>query len=309
MRALVILLTASTTLLAGACAYLLWHAGDERPLVVSHDGRALQDQIDSLVAERERLRREVELARRSATCAPAPSTGPSRSFNVAGNAAIPFASARSGPGFALFDRLTPEQRRTMVRERYGTLLYKEMSLSSAQVEALLPVLVEQDEVKGSPRESFGPRDTPEARAREREIAAVIGTEKAAQFAELRSTIPTRAEVRRMREDLERAGAALSDEQNAALMTAMKDLPMSQPPQPAPSATPQESMEQFRAWRAEQAKQIRDRAASVLTPPQIQRLDERDSLRAAMSSMPLMPVPPNGNASPAAPRGDGAPSSR
>lgn len=287
MRTLATSLALSTALLGGMCVYLLWRAGDQAEHV--HDGQLLQRRVDVLVAERERLRGEVTLARRSLPCDPAPSTDKLtiRAANVAGGSANPMPGARRVPGAGALEQLSPEHWTTIVRERYGRVLYRELSLSDAEVDALLPVLVAQDAGPGGPTVHFGPRDTPEARQRESEIAAVIGPEKAAQFVEERSNIPARIEVRSMREQLERAGAPLSDEQNAALSTVMKDLGFSKPPPPAPDATPQESVERTLAWRAARSKHVRDRVAPLLTPRQLQRWDEFESLRVATRMVPAI----------------------
>jgi hypothetical protein len=184
--------------------------------------------------------------------------------------------------------VAPEHQHALVRERYGALFH-ELSLSDSQVDALMPVLAAQDERTRSPFEDFAALDPQEARAREREIASVLGAEKSAQFTELRRTMPARMEISMLDMQLDRAGVPVSEEQKQRLMAAMKDLSLPEFPRPDPEAPPREGLERFRAWRTARAKLVRDAAAPVLTATQLRRLDEHESLQAAMQA--AMPPPP------------------
>ena len=287
MRKLVIALTLSTALLGGTCAYLLWRIGDAGSHLASNADTATQTRIDALVAERDKLRLKVAKGRLAEPCTqPAASTAfpsGSRIQPVGGSPAV----ARGGLGPAMAERLAPEHRRTLVRERYG-VLFHELSLSEPQVDALMPVLAVQDERTRSPFEGFAALDPQEAQAREREIASVLGAEKSARFTELRRTMPARMEIRMLDMQLDQAGVPVSEEQKQRLIAAMKDLSLPEPPRPDAGAPPREGMERFRAWRAARAKLMRDAAAPILTATQLRRLDEHESLQAAMQA--AMPPP-------------------
>jgi hypothetical protein len=162
------------------------------------------------------------------------------------------------------------------------------------------VLAAQDERSRPMRPAFVALDPAEAEAREREIGAVLGAEKAAQFTELRRGMPARVEVRIIRQNLENLGVPVTAEQERQLVAMMKNSTPPEPPRPNPGQDPLEASEQFRAWRAERSKYVRDNAAPLLTPRQLERLDESEALQAAMqAAMPPLNLAPSGGPPPSA----------
>lgn len=148
-------------------------------------------------------------------------------------------------------QLSSEQRKIMIRHRYGELL-RELAVPQSERERLLEVL-SAHEARRPSVPNRGPGSTHDAEAlasRERaEIAAVIGDEKAATFEQLKSTVSLRAEVRRVRDQLDEAGEPMTAEQYRALIGAMSD------------------------WVAERDDMFREKAAGVLERAQLKTLDE------------------------------------
>lgn len=298
MRTLVLLLGMSTALLGGACVYLLSRVDRAATAASASATGSNEARIQTLLTEREQLRSEIRLARSEAPCPEATKAEP-RSVRTdaaaAGSPALAVA-ARIAPNW--LDRLSPEHRHTMARQRYGSL-FRELALSDAQVDALLPLLAEEPQKPGAFGEDFGRDDTPEGRAREQKIAAVLGTEKAAEFAELRHGMPARSEIQRVRALLDSSGEPVDDEQQRRLLARLKEVELPPPPELTASGPPQTTMQQIRNWREERAKHVREAAAAVLTPRQLERLDESEALLAAMqASVPDAPPPSTPAAPPA-----------
>ena len=285
MRTLVIFLASSTALLGAACAYLLWFAGRDGARATGASDCATETQWSALIAERDRLRsalvrpRSDGVSERAASAAMVPLGG------AAGNPAL--GSGRVGPGLDLIEQLGPEHQRTMQRQRYG-MVFHELSLSDAEIDALLPVLASVDDQRGGLARG-ATQEPADAQRREQAVASVIGAEKAARFAEAERTLPARSEVRLVAMQLEQSGAPLSEEQREGLTAKMRELEPFQPPV-GPDVPPHEAMVRFRAWRAERTKAIRALAAPLLSPRQLQYLEESDALQSALQAAMPPPLP-------------------
>jgi hypothetical protein len=188
-----------------------------------------------------------------------------------------------GGGWNPIAQLSAEQRKTMVRHRYGALL-RELALSPSQRESLLNVLSEQQA-----RSAFVPRrDSGSAQAaaaaasrEQHEIAAAIGDEKAAAFEQLKDTMSVREELRSVRDQLEEAGEPMTAEQYRALIGAMTALGLERPPHPGEATSREEAAELYRNWVTDRDEMLRESAAKTLEPAQLKMLDEGQELREAM----------------------------
>ena len=290
MKTPVIVLTIGTTLLGAAFGYLLGQRGSERG--AKHDDsetQALLAQIDSLEAERQQLRDELRH----------PEYMPTRERTAADSSSAPSGTssprlrAPSAAPWRAHD-LPIEQRKIMVRQRNGAL-FRELGLNEAQIEALLDVLGQQDarspnmatRVSGPAVGRFGPAGealSAEEQQRNRdEIAAVIGQDKATQFENLKKTLPARNELMWMRNELEQAGEPVSEEQQRQLLAIIGKRETQGPPARVEGESPEDSMARYRQWRRERSESLRQDAASVLTPEQVKRLEESDSLRSSMET--------------------------
>jgi hypothetical protein len=128
-----------------------------------------------------------------------------------------------------------------------------------------------------------PPETPEheqQRREQAEIANVLGPERAAEFERLRSSLPARGELSLARTLLERVGEPLTDGQSKTLLEALS----ARESQPMPSGeglSMEQRKEQFQSWRRERSQQLRESATGVLTPRQLERLEESEALMEAM----------------------------
>jgi hypothetical protein len=255
------------------------------------DTQALLTQIDDMEQDRQHLRDELRKLEDMPNCdgeaaprATATSTATARPSAVV---QAPAAQSRSR-------ELPLDQRKIMARQRNGQL-FRELGLSEQQVDALLDVLAAQDarapsnsrRIGGPPFGRLGPSadaTSPEELQRNRdEIASAIGPEKAAQFEALKKTLPARDQLQQLRNELERAGDPVTDEQQRRLLAIMNSRETTAPPARVEGESPEESMARYREWRRESSESLRRDAASVLTPDQVKRMEESDGLRTSLQS--------------------------
>jgi len=237
----------------------------------------LTAKLGTIEAERVRLERELAALRdMPARADPAVPSGP-----AGATTGYQPRVGRVSPGSMRPFELRLEHKKTMARQAYGQL-FRELALSDEEVEALVAVLSTQEQSS-----MLAPRSplTSEQQEREqREIAAVLGPERAAQFERLKKTIPARTELSLARSQLERFGEPLSDEQHGTLFAILNARePSAPPPALEEDIAPAQRMEQFRSWRRASSARFRESAAQVLTPRQLERLDESEALLEAMQA--------------------------
>jgi hypothetical protein len=216
------------------------------------------------------LREEIAHLKRADD--PTDHTGPTeqRAEPVADTRRAPGASAleQSTTAPAMKDRpsvasLNPEQKKTRLRQQYGAL-FRDMALNEVQASALLEVLSNQ-----ARRMEQGERAD---RERDRqEIEATIGSDKAAEFARLRTTVLARSELRVVRDRLEDVGLPLSDEQLEKLLADARDHEFH-----FPERRQGEDMATFgariRNATRELRQQVHDDTAKIATPEQRRELE-------------------------------------
>jgi hypothetical protein len=179
-----------------------------------------------------------------------------------------------------------EYQAMQARQRYGQL-FRELELSDAQIDGLAPVLHAQEQRALATASASGEQARSGASQRhasdeERsEIAAIIGPEKAAQLEDLRNAMPIRAELRRVRDQLEEAGEPVSPEQQRQLVAILSNRAAPSPPVPEAGEPPEHGFERFRAWARDRDLRLRADSAAVLTPQQLERLEESEALRSVM----------------------------
>jgi hypothetical protein len=168
--------------------------------------------------------------------------------------------------------MTEEQRLGLTRRRYRSL-FRELALSDAEVEAILPVLVKQDlrANKPLPKEPTG--HPPDPQRDQDELATLLGAEKAASFTALRKLEPARSAVSMLRLRLEDSGDPLSPEQQKALLGIVASKSADPAPLRVEGDNPQRSMERMGTWMREREQRVREDAAPVLTAAQRQLLEE------------------------------------
>ncbi|HKP59546.1 MAG TPA: hypothetical protein VJV78_22640 [Polyangiales bacterium] len=167
--------------------------------------------------------------------------------------------------------LTLEQHKLRLRHSYGAL-FEELGLSADEVARLLAVLSSQEQRNFSRGRSSSSDTATQDRA---ELEDAIGGTKAAAFEQLRATLPARLDLRRIRDQLEEAGQPMTSEQQRMLLDILRAS--------GPDTPPREDLQRYQAWIGERDRGIRQNAAAVLSPAQLQTLDEARALRDAMQT--------------------------
>lgn len=159
--------------------------------------------------------------------------------------------------------LNPEQKKIRLRQQYGAF-FLDMALNEAQASALLEVLSNQ-----ARRSEQGERADPERDRRE--LEAVIGPDKTAEFARLRRTVLARSEVRVIRDRLEDVGLPLSDEQLQKLLADSREREFRFPERRTGENVAAFSA-RIRSATRELRQQVNDDTGQILTPEQQRQLD-------------------------------------
>jgi hypothetical protein len=276
-----------STLLIAAIGYLLLALQRERGRAEEQvrETAALRAELSHVIEIRERLDNEVHELRAASAKASrdgAPAAQPS-SLSAAVPERGPGVGGPVPPASWKPPELSTEQRQAMTRRRYGTV-FRELGFSEEQIEALLPVLVAQDKLTTALRPAADRATSPsnpDATRDRAEIAAIVGSEKAAQFETARKTLPARSQLSFVRMQLDEAGSPISEDQRQKLLAVMSRHEQPAVPTPVPGEPPEQTADRFRTWQAERDRQFREDSESILTPQQKKRLDEMQSLQSAM----------------------------
>lgn len=212
-----------------------------------------------------------------AASAPAPTT----SINAA---------VSGGPRPSLPSAASDELRDYFTRKRYDAV-FRELSLSDDDITAMLSMLSEQEQRghKPVPKSRVAADgsilpDPDQARLRaedQREIAALIGPERAATLMAFRETLPARTQLRSVRMRLGDSSEPLSEQQSQQLMAALSASHYSDHPTFVEGESPEERSERMRTWMSATDRQVREDAASILTPGQLKTLDEEMAFQQRM----------------------------
>lgn len=236
--------------------------------------QSLHDEISRLKQSQATTETDLRAAHRAPSHAfPAPSDVPQTAAPTTQNRAPLAASWPKIPA------LDDGQRMLLVRRRYRRV-FRDLALSAAEVEALLPILARQDQHALEAR----PEDTdpsPDDGRDEAELEAVLGPEKASRLSAERELLPARQELNLLRMRMDESGEPLSPEQQADLLAALRDLPREAPRRRVEGEDPQQAMERANAWLREREQRLQNAAMPVLTPSQRQVLEEDAKFREAM----------------------------
>jgi hypothetical protein len=226
----------------------------------------LQAKLERLADERRQLHEELASCERDGN----------RGFAPSSLAAPPVASTtdvtarRSLLGStSSMPSLSADQRQGILRQRYGQLL-RELALSPEQSAAVLEALGSLD-----PSAGLLPPAPPDPAREQAAITPLIGPDKAAEFLRLKLTLPARAELRAVRDRLEAAGEAVTQEQLDELTDVLsaRARQLALPPSAANTGNaPEQRSERVRDLMDARERRFREAEASVLTPAQMQLLD-------------------------------------
>ena len=182
--------------------------------------------------------------------------------------------------------------RTQMRD-YNKRLYadvgRELNLSADQADRLI-------ELMANPQGRFGgegrpmPMDRASAQQalkeiveqNRKEVAAIIGDGKMAQWADYQKSLPQRAQVDQIRQQLDSAGLPLSADQRTELVTAMVEESKSNPRPPLASGMALEDLQKQQSdWQEAYDKSVAERAKQVLSSEQYDRYHQYQEWMADM----------------------------
>jgi hypothetical protein len=251
--------------LAIATAYLYQQltAARDRALHEVASANILRAQVTRLESDREELETDLRAVRHASTA------GPTVTMELS---SVPRATPQVLPaGMPRGPEMTEELRLAVTRRRYRSL-FRELALSDAEVESILPVLVAQDLRANKPLpKELAMQEEPQRT--QSELAAVLGAEKAQRFTALRLLQPARSQVNMLRQRLEDSGDPLTADQQQALTKILANKTAEPTPQRSGGDDPRQSMDQMAAKMRERDQRLRQDAAPVLTAAQRQSLDE------------------------------------
>ena len=116
----------------------------------------------------------------------------------------------------------------------------------------------------------------------KEVAALLGDSKMAEWKAYQQTLPQRSQVDSMGQQLENAGVPLSAEQRSQLVAAMVEESQANPrPTFAQGLAPEEASKQFNEWQDAYDKSVAERAKQVLSSEQYQRYSDYTEWMAEM----------------------------
>jgi hypothetical protein len=318
MKPLIPVLVFASTSLAVACVLLAHQASEQRKRADTEV--QLRQKQEARVAElerhRARLEREVAILREQDTAAPAPVAAAPRPANARPPAIATFGVAEAAsagtppqpPPFEMRPRSPFEsaagrnfmrtRMKTSIRRLYGDA-GEAMGLSAEKGRELLDLLAEQQT-----RNMGGMRDKmPEGQSFQQfmqdqqkknndEVLALVGQEKAADWAAYQKSLPERAQLGVVRDQLEQAGVPMTDSQRSQMLAAITEESQRLPrPVAGNGLPPDEMMSQINQWQSEYDKALLDRAKQVLNTDQYNAYKDFQDWQTEMRTN--MPRPPGG----------------
>ena len=189
--------------------------------------------------------------------------------------------------------------KTQIRKLYGDAGHA-LGLSAEKSNQLLDLLAEQQTM------GFGmrPDKLPEGqnlqqyfqdqqKKNAQEITALIGTDKADEWAAYQKTLPQRSQLGAVSDQLEQAGVPMTESQRTEMLAAITEESQRLPPRPSfTQGVPQEEMmAQMNQWQADYDKALMDRAKQVLNSEQYSAYKEFQDWQTEMRNN--IPRGPNG----------------
>jgi hypothetical protein len=172
-----------------------------------------------------------------------------------------------------------------IRRRYAEL-FREMELSEQQIEALVPVLIAQDQPDTEARSGGELRSARDAERERAAISAVLGPDKGLHFDRLKKTLPARMQLSFAREQLEQTGSPLREDQRKRLLAILNAQEPLAPWKRIEGESSEQQFARYRQWQQDGAKRFIEQAAPVLTPEQMKHLEDQAAINASV--VPLRP---------------------
>ena len=314
MKPLIPILIVATTSLAVASVQLAHQASTQRERADAE--MALRQKQDSRVAQLERsqvrLERELEMAR-SAADAPAPVARdvppPPGQRMGGGRADAAYALEpveRAGPPPEVF-RTGPRMMdspaaRNFMRTRMKMSIrrmYEDagpaLGLSPEKSKQLLDLLADQQtRTIGPPNLADGQTIQQYMQDQQKknndEIKGLIGQDKADEWSAYQKSLPDRAQLGQVRDQLEQAGVPMTESQRTEMLAAITEETQRNPrPAYSPGVPQEETMAQMNQWQSDYDKALLDRAKQVLNTEQYAAYKEYQDWQSEMrSSMRMLP---------------------
>jgi hypothetical protein len=326
MKPLIPILIVATTSLAVASTQFARQASAQRERADAE--MVLRQKQDTRIADLERsqarLQRELILAQADAGDAPSvAAAGPERRPpppprpNIRlGGAFASLESVEAGPPRNEFfgPRMESPAARNFMRTRMKSSLkrmYEDvgpaLGLSQEKAGQLLDLLAEQQSRNfgrppttedGQPVQDMQKYFRDQQLKNNAEITALIGQDKVDDWTAYQKSLPDRAQLNQVREQLDTAGVPMTDTQRTEMLTALSEerdrLPR---PTYAAGVPPEEMAAQYKQWQTDYDKAVTDRAKQVFTSDQFKSYKEYQDWQAEMrNSMPMIggrPVLRNG----------------
>ena len=312
MKPLIPILIVATTSLAVASVQFAQQASAQRERADSEMAlRQKQDaRIAQLLRSQSQLERELAIAREARGPAPPrlASSGmpPPRPGMQASGGTPPFAVEsleRNGPSGMAFGggrvrsmtdspagrNFMKTRMKSSVRRMYGDA-GAALGLSKQKSEELIDLLADQ-QTRNMGRPALAEGQSFQQFAREQqqknntEIASLVGEDKLDEWAAYQKSLPERAQVNMVGEQLEAAGVPMTENQRTELLAAVSEETQRLPPRPAFTAgLPQEELAaQMNQWQTEYDKALMDRAKQVLNSEQYKAYKEYQDWQTEMRS--------------------------
>lgn len=310
MKALIPLLIVSTSALAVTTVQYAQRAGTERKRadeahviakkqeVQIHELQQVQGTLQQALQTAQRPAEPAAETRATLTRAPAPpmkslalraapapagAMGYAARIDAANGGAVSMSSARPLPYAPLQQQLSPAAQRYMrtqmktgMRRQYEDL-GPAMGLPQERADKFVDLLLEQQTRGfGDVRKlNVDMKDAMQAaqemkKRNDAEIAALIGPDKLPAWEEYQKSMPDRAQVNMVREQMQSVGMPLTEDQRARLLDVVTAHRQSNPrPLPVENTPPEEMFAQSMKWQEESDRALLESAKSVLTPAQYQ----------------------------------------
>ena len=321
MKPLIPILIVATTSLAVASVQLAHQASTQRERADAE--MALRQKQDLRVAQLERsqarLERELAVSREAVGAPPPTAAGsvppPPGQRMGGGRAVAAFAALepveRAGPPPEVF-RTGPRMMespaaRNFMRTRMKSSIrrmYEDagsaLGLSAEKSKQLLDLLADQQTRNiGPPNLADGQTIQQymqdQQKKNNEEIKGLIGQDKIDDWAAYQKSLPDRAQLGQVRDQLEQAGVPMTESQRTDLLAAITEETQRNPrPAYTPGVPQEETMAQMNQWQSEYDKALLDRAKQVLNTEQFNAYKEFQDWQSEMrSSMRMMPGGPTG----------------
>jgi len=185
-------------------------------------------------------------------------------------------------------------------------LQSKLGLTDEQTSAMFDLLTDQQTLGFRTARNLEPEQArdfweQEQLKRKSDIAELLGSAKAEQFEDYQKSMPARAELSTLSQQLEGAEIPLTDSQRSKMLAALVEERERIPMPTYAEGTPQEEMaKSYNEWQTDYEKRVADQARTILTSEQLSTYNEYAQWQKEMreqfaAGMPPMRGPMRGNA--------------